>query len=143
MIEDVIRREKRPRFAQTIDDPQQVGKAVESQYNARMLKTRDLLGDGPVRADTTAAPDPVYLPNHERRRPGRLSTRTIVVVPKNIRDLLHREIVKVLKLPDVKARLEGLGFDVLANSQEEFAAQIKEEIVKWGKVIRAVNIKVQ
>jgi tripartite-type tricarboxylate transporter receptor subunit TctC len=39
-------------------------------------------------------------------------------VMKEIRDLLHREIVKVLKLPDVKARLEGLGLDVVANTQE-------------------------
>jgi len=62
-------------------------------------------------------------------------------VPKDIRDLLHREIVKVLKLPDVKARLEGLGFDVVANSQEEFGTQIKEDIVKWREVIRAANIK--
>jgi tripartite-type tricarboxylate transporter receptor subunit TctC len=61
--------------------------------------------------------------------------------PKEIQYLLHREIVKVLKLPDVKARLEGLGFDVVANSQEEFAVQIKEDIVKWGKVIRAAHIK--
>jgi tripartite-type tricarboxylate transporter receptor subunit TctC len=64
-------------------------------------------------------------------------------VPKDIRDLLHREIVKVLTLPDVKARLEGLGFDVVANSQQEFGAQIKEEIVKWRKVIRAANIKLE
>jgi tripartite-type tricarboxylate transporter receptor subunit TctC len=41
----------------------------------------------------------------------------------------------------VKARLESLGLDVVANSQEEFAAQIREEIEKWGKVIRAANIK--
>jgi tripartite-type tricarboxylate transporter receptor subunit TctC len=64
-------------------------------------------------------------------------------VPKEIRDLLHREIVKVLKLPDVKARLEGLGLDVVANTQEEFATQIREEIPKWGKVIRAANIKAE
>jgi tripartite-type tricarboxylate transporter receptor subunit TctC len=63
--------------------------------------------------------------------------------PKDIQDLLHREIVKVLKLPDVKERLEGIGFDVVANSQEEFAALIEEEMVKWGKVIRAANIKAQ
>jgi tripartite-type tricarboxylate transporter receptor subunit TctC len=56
-------------------------------------------------------------------------------VPNEIRDLLHREIVKVLKLPDVKARLEGLGLDVVANTQEEFASQIREEIPKWAKVI--------
>jgi tripartite-type tricarboxylate transporter receptor subunit TctC len=64
-------------------------------------------------------------------------------VPKDIRDLLHREIVKVLKLPDVKARIEALGFDVVANSQEEFGTQIREEIVKWRKVIRAANIKME
>jgi tripartite-type tricarboxylate transporter receptor subunit TctC len=40
-----------------------------------------------------------------------------------------------------EARLEGLGLDVIANTQEEFAAEIKEEIEKWGKVIRAANIK--
>jgi tripartite-type tricarboxylate transporter receptor subunit TctC len=50
-------------------------------------------------------------------------------VPNDISNLLHREIVKVLKLPDVKSRLEGLGFDVVASSQEEFGTQIKEEIV--------------
>jgi len=43
----------------------------------------------------------------------------------------------------VKARLEGLGLDVVANSQEEFGAQIKEEIVKWRKVIRAANINAE
>jgi tripartite-type tricarboxylate transporter receptor subunit TctC len=63
--------------------------------------------------------------------------------PKDIQDLLHREIVRVLKLPDVKARLADLGLDVVANSQEEFAALIKEEIIKWGKVIREANIKAQ
>ena len=63
--------------------------------------------------------------------------------PKEIQDLLHREIIKTLKLPDVKARLEGLGLDVVANSQEEFGAQIKEEIVKWRKVIRAANINAE
>jgi tripartite-type tricarboxylate transporter receptor subunit TctC len=63
--------------------------------------------------------------------------------PKDIQDRLHREIVKVLRLPDVKARLEGIGFEVVANTQEEFAALIKDEIVKWGKVIRAANIKAE
>jgi tripartite-type tricarboxylate transporter receptor subunit TctC len=63
--------------------------------------------------------------------------------PKEIQDLLHREIVKALKLADVKARLEGLGSDVVANSQAEFAAQIKEDLVKWRMVVRAANIKAE
>jgi tripartite-type tricarboxylate transporter receptor subunit TctC len=63
--------------------------------------------------------------------------------PKEIRDLLYREIVKALNLPDAKARLEALGLDIVANSPEEFAALIKEEIVRWAKVIRAANIKAE
>jgi tripartite-type tricarboxylate transporter receptor subunit TctC len=63
--------------------------------------------------------------------------------PKEVQDLLHHEIIKVLTLPDVKARLEALGFDVVANSQEEFAAQIRDDMVKWSKVIRAANIRVE
>ncbi len=61
--------------------------------------------------------------------------------PKPIIDLLHREIAKVMALPDVKERLAVLGFDAVANTPEQFAAQIKTDIVKWGKVIRDANIK--
>jgi tripartite-type tricarboxylate transporter receptor subunit TctC len=71
------------------------------------------------------------------------ATLVPAATPKEIQDLLHLEIVKVLRLPDVKARLEGLGFDVVANSQEDFAAQIKKDMVKWRKVIHAANIQAQ
>ncbi len=61
--------------------------------------------------------------------------------PKAIVDLIHREIVKIVALPDVQKRLDDLGFEVVANSPDEFAAQIKTEMVKWAKVIRDANIK--
>jgi tripartite-type tricarboxylate transporter receptor subunit TctC len=41
----------------------------------------------------------------------------------------------------IKARLADLGGDVLALSPADFAKLIAEEIEKWGKVIRAANIK--
>jgi tripartite-type tricarboxylate transporter receptor subunit TctC len=63
--------------------------------------------------------------------------------PKEIVALLHREIVKAVALPDIKERLTVLGFEPVANSPEEFARQIKVDIEKWGKVIRAANIKAQ
>jgi tripartite-type tricarboxylate transporter receptor subunit TctC len=63
--------------------------------------------------------------------------------PKAIIDLLHSEIVKVMALPDVKERLAVLGFEPVANMPEEFAARIKAEIPKWGKVIRDANIKAE
>lgn len=55
---------------------------------------------------------------------------------------LHADIVKILAQPDVKERVAGLGFDIVANTPEQFAAQIKVEIAKWEKVIRAAGLKV-
>ncbi|MGZ8157061.1 MAG: Bug family tripartite tricarboxylate transporter substrate binding protein [Burkholderiales bacterium] len=54
---------------------------------------------------------------------------------------LHADISKVLAQPDVKERVAGLGFDIVASRPEQFAAQIKTEIAKWGKVINAAGIK--
>ena len=62
--------------------------------------------------------------------------------PKDITDLLYHEIVKIVHEPDVKEKFVALGFDPVANSPEEFTAQIKVEIAKWGKVIKDANIKV-
>jgi tripartite-type tricarboxylate transporter receptor subunit TctC len=63
--------------------------------------------------------------------------------PKDIVTLLHREIVKIVALPDMKERLATLGFDTVASTPEQFDARIKTEIETWGKVIRAGNIKPQ
>ena len=61
--------------------------------------------------------------------------------PKPIIDLLNRKIVKIMELPEVKEKLVALGFETVASTPEEFAARIKLEIPKWGKVIRDANIK--
>jgi tripartite-type tricarboxylate transporter receptor subunit TctC len=63
--------------------------------------------------------------------------------PKDIVTVLHREIVKIVALPDVKERLAGLGFEAVGNTPDEFAAQIKAELVKWEKVVREANIKAE
>jgi tripartite-type tricarboxylate transporter receptor subunit TctC len=60
--------------------------------------------------------------------------------PKEIVDLLNREIVKVMALPDVKEKCATLGFDVVANSPQEFAAYIKADVEKWAKVIKDAKI---
>src|SRR6476619_1723779 len=49
---------------------------------------------------------------------------------------LHDEIVKIMALPDVKAKSTQLGFDVVADSPEEFSAYIKKEVDKWAGVIK-------
>jgi tripartite-type tricarboxylate transporter receptor subunit TctC len=61
--------------------------------------------------------------------------------PKEIVDLLHREIVKVLALPDVKERVTALGFEPVGSTPAELGAQMKADAEKWGKVIRDAGIK--
>jgi len=63
--------------------------------------------------------------------------------PKEIIALLHREIVKIVMLPELQERLVSLGFERVANTPDEFAAQIKTEIAKWAGVIRAAGIKAE
>jgi tripartite-type tricarboxylate transporter receptor subunit TctC len=66
-------------------------------------------------------------------------------VPKNtspeIVDRLNSEINATLTDPGMKARLTDLGAEVLAGSPADFGGLIAEDTEKWGKVIRAANIK--
>jgi tripartite-type tricarboxylate transporter receptor subunit TctC len=61
--------------------------------------------------------------------------------PADIVDKLNKEINAGLADPKMKARLAELGGMVLAGSPADFAKLIAAETEKWGKVIRAANIK--
>ena len=61
--------------------------------------------------------------------------------PKELVSLLHREIVRIIALPDMKERLAALGFEPVGNTAEECAAQFRAELAKWSKVIRTAGIK--
>ena len=61
--------------------------------------------------------------------------------PAEIIDKLNKEINAGLADPKIKARLADLGGTVLAGSPADFGKLIADETEKWGKVIRAANIK--
>ena len=63
--------------------------------------------------------------------------------PKPIVNKVAAEVRRVLALPDIKQRVTDLGFDVIASTPEEFAVQVKFEIERWGKVIKAAGIKAE
>jgi tripartite-type tricarboxylate transporter receptor subunit TctC len=63
--------------------------------------------------------------------------------PKPLVDFLHREVVKVMAMPDVKEKLASMGFDAVGSTPEEFTAWIRSEIPRWGQVIRDAKITVQ
>jgi len=64
-------------------------------------------------------------------------------IPRSIVNRLNAEVVKVLPLPEVKDKLAGDGSEFGRNTPEEFAVFLKEEIAKWGKVIKVSGAKVE
>jgi tripartite-type tricarboxylate transporter receptor subunit TctC len=63
--------------------------------------------------------------------------------PKPIVDLLQKQVARIVALPEVKARLDSLGFAPVASTPEAYADQIKTDIDTWSKVVRDAGIKVE
>jgi len=55
---------------------------------------------------------------------------------------LHGDIMKAMAAPDVRERLAAIAMEPVGNTPEAFAAQVKSDVARWGKVIREANIKV-
>jgi tripartite-type tricarboxylate transporter receptor subunit TctC len=64
-----------------------------------------------------------------------------VRTPKAVVSRIHAELVRMLTQADVKAIFANQGMDVVASTQEDFAAYIRSETAKWTKVIKAIGIK--
>jgi tripartite-type tricarboxylate transporter receptor subunit TctC len=62
--------------------------------------------------------------------------------PKPIVDKLHAELARVLQLPDVQARLRGLGGEPGNLTIEQFADMNRREYDRFGKLIKSANIKI-
>jgi tripartite-type tricarboxylate transporter receptor subunit TctC len=63
--------------------------------------------------------------------------------PAEVIDKLNKEINAFAADPNMKARLDGLGVDPMPMTSAEFGKFIADEAEKWGKVIRAANIKAE
>lgn len=63
--------------------------------------------------------------------------------PRDIITRVQQETVKVLALPDVRARLATLGFDLGGTTPAEFAALLRSDLARWQKVIREGGIKAE
>jgi tripartite-type tricarboxylate transporter receptor subunit TctC len=64
-------------------------------------------------------------------------------LPADISTKLQADVAKVLALPDVKARLNGIGFDPIGSGGEQFATYIRDEMAKYEKIIKDAKIKVE
>ena len=80
--------------------------------------------------------------------PGYESASTLgafapAATPAPIAKVLNREVVEVLNEPDTKQRLFTAGIDVVGSTPEQFAAAIKGDMARIGKVIRQAGIRVE
>ena len=62
--------------------------------------------------------------------------------PKDIVDRLHAEFIKSLKDPEFAARMRGMGLEIYGTTPAEFSQFIRNENVKWTKVIKATGARV-
>ena len=63
--------------------------------------------------------------------------------PRPIIDKLYREVARIMKLPESKERMAGVGFEIVGSTPEEFAKLIREEIPKWTKIVREAGIRAE
>jgi tripartite-type tricarboxylate transporter receptor subunit TctC len=60
--------------------------------------------------------------------------------PAHIVNLLHREILRILRTPDVKDRLFSNGIDVVGNTPQEFSAMIKADVESKRKLLKLIGM---
>jgi len=62
--------------------------------------------------------------------------------PRAIVNTLNAAVGRVLKMDDVKQRFAALGVEAVGGTPEQFAAHVRAESEKWGKLIKVANITV-
>jgi tripartite-type tricarboxylate transporter receptor subunit TctC len=53
---------------------------------------------------------------------------------------LSAEIRGILKRPDIRAQLEGLGFEIIASTPDEYSAFMKDDVTRWQKEFKAAGV---
>lgn len=63
--------------------------------------------------------------------------------PRDVVAKLNQDWAKVLLNPEVRAKLAGMGADVVGNPPEQFGAFLKAESAKWAKLVKEANIRAE
>jgi tripartite-type tricarboxylate transporter receptor subunit TctC len=61
--------------------------------------------------------------------------------PRELITRLNNDMNRVMKMPDVTQRLAGDGVEAVGTTAEQFGRYLRQEIVKWGKVVKASGAK--
>ena len=60
--------------------------------------------------------------------------------PRSIINMLNKEVVRIVRAPDLKNRLVQLGSDTVGSTPEQFGEFLKAEIAKWSKIAKQVGV---
>ena len=63
--------------------------------------------------------------------------------PREIVNRLNNEILQVVAQPAAREQLLKMGFEIVPNTPEQYAAFLKEEHARWGKIVRDLNLKAE
>jgi tripartite-type tricarboxylate transporter receptor subunit TctC len=64
-------------------------------------------------------------------------------MPADVKSRLNAEIVAALNAPDVRPRMEEMGFEIVASTPEQFQAFLTEELARWKQVIETGKITIE
>jgi tripartite-type tricarboxylate transporter receptor subunit TctC len=132
-LADVISGQMHVQFATSTDSIPQIRGGQVRALAVSSVTRSSALPDVPTIAE--------YLPDYAFDSWGGLAGPKNI--PAGIVEVLNREINAGLARPDIKAKYDDLGFTVLPGTPADFGKHIAAETEKWGKVIRAANIKAE
>ena len=86
------------------------------------------------------------LPTVGETVPGYVSVSWSAIIgpkglPRDIAARWNKELNRILQMPDVKARMDSIGLDVVGGTQADLRKVIIQDIATWKKVVQAANIK--
>ena len=63
--------------------------------------------------------------------------------PSEVVDLLYRELARIVREPNVRDRFAQMGMEPVATPPDQFAADIREAVVRWPPIVKAAGIRPQ
>jgi tripartite-type tricarboxylate transporter receptor subunit TctC len=63
--------------------------------------------------------------------------------PQQVIARLNADALQAVSAPAAREQLLKNGFEILSNTPEEYAAYLKDEVVRWGKIVRDLKLKAQ
>ena len=100
--------------------------AVASRERSKLMPELPTMAEEGVRGVVSATDYALYAP---------------AGTPKDVVARLNRDVNAVLELPDLREKLAAQGIEAVGGTPESLAAELAEEVVRWGRVIAAAKVK--